>query len=147
MCLAWDLNINSPSGPTHTLQTLSQRCLSAESVVWGWSGVPAPEYRLSSHSWRYTFKCKYLKHISGGIYENIHLPQTRFHSFKYSPVESKKDEISLVVESGDLSTQKLGVLRKECSEHPADAVSQTCGEVIEDHLGMVISWILASSLK
>lgn len=66
--------------------------------------------------------------------------------FKHLPVESEKDEVSLVVEGGDLSTNKLGVLWKEGSEQPADAVAQTCGEVVEDHLWRVFSWIFASSL-
>lgn len=63
-----------------------------------------------------------------------------------SPVESEKDEVSLVVESGDLSTHKLRVLWKEGGKYPADAVAQTCGEVVEDHLWRVFSWIFASSL-
>lgn len=62
-------------------------------------------------------------------------------------MEPEKDEVSLVVEGGDLSTHKLGVLWKESSEQPADAVAQTCGEVVEDHLWGVFSWIFASSLQ
>lgn len=46
---------DSPSAPTHTPQTWSQRFLFVESAVWVWSEVPAPEYQLSSHSWRCTW--------------------------------------------------------------------------------------------
>lgn len=63
-----------------------------------------------------------------------------------SPVESEKDEVSLVVEGGHLSAHKLRVLWKESGEQPADAVAQTCAEVVEDHLWGVFSGILASSL-
>lgn len=66
---------------------------------------------------------------------------------KFSPVKSEKDEVSLVVEGGDLSTHKLGVLWKESSKQPADAVAQTCAEVVEDHLRGVFSWLFASSLQ
>lgn len=66
---------------------------------------------------------------------------------KYSPVESEKDEVSLVVEGGDLSTHKLRVLWKESREQPTDAVAQTCAEVVQDHLWRVFSWVFASSLQ
>lgn len=62
-------------------------------------------------------------------------------------MESKKDEVSLVVEGGNLSTHKLGVLWKESSEHATNAVAQARGEVIKDHLWMMFSRILASSLQ
>lgn len=61
-------------------------------------------------------------------------------------MKPEEDEVSLVVEGGDLSTHKLRVLWEEGSEQPADAVAQTCGEVVEDHLRGVFSWIFASSL-
>lgn len=82
----------------------------------------------------------------------VRLIITRHHvqlesQLRLSPVESEKDEVSLVVEGGDLSTHKLGVLREESGEQPADAVAQTCAEVIEDHLWGVFSWIFASSLQ
>lgn len=47
-----------------------------------------------------------------------------------SPVEPKKNEVSLVVEGDHLSTQKLWVLGKEGSKESSDAVTQTCGEVV-----------------
>lgn len=62
-------------------------------------------------------------------------------------MESEKDEVSLVVEGGDLSTNKLGVLWKESGKQPADAVAQTCAEVVEDHFWGVFSWLFASSLQ
>ena len=75
---------------------------------------------------------------------------TRHHvqlKLKHSPVESEKDEVSLVVEGGNLSAHKLRVLWEESSEQPADAVAQTCAEVIEDHFWKVFSWLFASSLQ
>ena len=65
---------------------------------------------------------------------------------QHSPVESEEDEVSLVVEGGRLSSYELGVLRKESSEQPADAVPEARGEVVEDHLWGVFCGILTSSL-
>lgn len=62
-------------------------------------------------------------------------------------MESEKDEVSLVVEGGDLSTHKLGVLRKESGQQSADAVAQTCGEVVEDHLWRVLCGLFTPSLQ
>lgn len=62
-------------------------------------------------------------------------------------MESEKDEVSLVVESGNLSTQKLRVLWEESSKHSADAVTQTSCEVVKNHLWIVFSRIFSSSLQ
>lgn len=64
-----------------------------------------------------------------------------------SPVESEKDEVSLVVEGGDLPTYELRVLWEKSSQQPADAVAQTCAEVVEDQLGGVFGRILPTSLE
>lgn len=45
-------------------------------------------------------------------------------------MESEEDEVSLVVEGGDLTTHKLRVLWKKSSNQPADSVAQTCAEVV-----------------
>ena len=62
-------------------------------------------------------------------------------------MEPEEDKVSLVVEGGDLSTQKLRVLWEEGGEQPSDAVAQTCAEVVEDHLRRVFSRVFASSLQ
>lgn len=62
-------------------------------------------------------------------------------------MEPEEDEVSLVVEGGHLSTHELGVLWEERSEEPSDAVAQARGEVVEDHLWGVLSWIFAASLQ
>lgn len=62
-------------------------------------------------------------------------------------MESEEDEVSLVVEGGNLSTHKLGVLWKESSEHSTDAVAQACREVVKNHLWRVFGWIFSSSLQ
>lgn len=62
-------------------------------------------------------------------------------------MKSEKDEVSLVVEGGDLSAHKVWVLWKESSEQPANAVAQACGEVVEDHLWRVMRGVFAPSLK
>lgn len=61
-------------------------------------------------------------------------------------MESEKDEVSLVVEGGNLSTQKLRVLWEESGKHSADAVTQTSCEVVQNHLWIVFSRIFSSSL-
>lgn len=66
---------------------------------------------------------------------------------KPSPVEPEKDKVSLVVEGDHLSAQKLRVLWEERGEQSADAVAQTCGEVIQDHFWIVLGWFFASSLQ
>lgn len=72
---------------------------------------------------------------------------SRSRSKPSSPVEPEKDKVSLVVEGGHLPTHELRALREECSEHPANAVAQTCRKVVEDYLWMMLSWIFASSLQ
>lgn len=62
-------------------------------------------------------------------------------------MESEKDEISLVVESGDLATHKLWVVGEEGSKQASDAVTQASGEVVQDHLWGVFCRFLPSSLQ
>lgn len=62
-------------------------------------------------------------------------------------MKSEKDEVSLVVEGGDLSANEVWLLWEKSSEQTADGVSQTRGEIVEDHLWVVFSWIFASSLR
>ena len=62
------------------------------------------------------------------------------------PVKPEEDEVSLVVKSGNLTTFKLWILRKQCSKHAADAVSQPSGEVVQNDLWVVFSWVFSSSL-
>lgn len=62
-------------------------------------------------------------------------------------MEPEKNEVSLVVEGDHLSTQKLWVLWEKGSEQSSDAVAQTCGEVVQNHLWIVFSWIFAPSLQ
>lgn len=62
-------------------------------------------------------------------------------------MEPEEDEVSLVVESCNLSTNKLRVLWEESSKQTADGVSQTSGEVIEDDLWRVFGWVFTSSLR
>lgn len=61
-------------------------------------------------------------------------------------MESEKDKVSLVVESGDLATYELRVVRKESGKHASNAVAQTSGEVVQNHLWVVICWVLPSPL-
>lgn len=68
------------------------------------------------------------------------------HSNEHSPVESEKDEVSLVVESGDLASHKLGVVREKGSKESSHAVAQAGGEIVEDHLWGVFCWVLPSPL-
>lgn len=138
---------HSPSSPTRTLHTLSRMCLFVENGVWGWSVVPAPECQLSSHSWRCTFKkCKQLfnwyPNLSQMFLKKIRLALVK----KYLPVKSEKDEVSLVVEGGHLSSNELRFLWEKSGQQAADAVSQTGGEIVEYHLWVVFGWIFASSL-
>lgn len=62
-------------------------------------------------------------------------------------MEPEKDEVSLVVEGGDLSTHKLWALWKEGGEQTADGVSQASGEIVDDHLRVMFGWIFSSSLQ
>lgn len=61
-------------------------------------------------------------------------------------MKSEKDEVSLVVEGGNLPAHKLRVLWEESGEESADGVAQARAEVVQDHLGTVFSGILASPL-
>lgn len=61
-------------------------------------------------------------------------------------MKPEEDEVSLVVESGNLSTYKLWILRKKCSKQTADAVAQSSGEVIQNDLWIVFCWCLSFSL-
>lgn len=63
------------------------------------------------------------------------------------PVKPEEDKVSLVVKRGNLSTNKLWVLRKKCSKHAADAVAQSSGKVIQNNLWVVFCWFLSSSLN
>lgn len=62
-------------------------------------------------------------------------------------MKSEKDEVSLVVEGGDLSANEVWLLWEKSCEQTADGVPQTSGEIVEDHLWVVFSWIFASSLS
>lgn len=147
---------DSPSVPTHTLQTWNQRFLFAVSAVWVWSEVPAPEYQLSSHSWRCTWTegCvipillnDFSKKPFWTIYEEPKCVFKWCSRPTSSPVEPEKNEVSLVVEGDHLSAQKLWVLGEEGSKQSSDAVTQTCGEVVQNHLRIMFCWIFAPSLR
>lgn len=77
-----------------------------------------------------------LIHVSRGI----HCPSG-------SPVEPEENEVPLVVEGGHLPAQELRVLGEEGGKQSSDAVTQACGEVVQDHLGVMFRWILASPLQ
>lgn len=62
-------------------------------------------------------------------------------------MEPEKNEVPLVVEGDHLSAQKLGVLWEKSSEQSSDAVAQTCGEVVQNHLWIVFCWIFAPPLQ
>lgn len=66
---------------------------------------------------------------------------------EWLPVESEKDEVSLVVKGCDLSTNKLRVLWEESGEQSTDGVSKAGGEVVEDHLWIMFGWLFTSSLE
>lgn len=51
------------------------------------------------------------------------------------------------MEGGDLSANEVWLLWEKGCEQTADGVSQTSGEIVEDHLRVVFSWIFASSLR
>lgn len=62
------------------------------------------------------------------------------------PVEAEEDEVTLVVEGGHLAADELGVVGEEGCKEATDAVTQTRGEVVEDHLGGMLRWILTAPL-
>lgn len=62
-------------------------------------------------------------------------------------MKPEEDEVSLVVESGNLSANKLWILRKQSSKHAADAVAQSGGEVVQNDLRGVLCWLLSFSLN
>lgn len=49
----------------------------------------------------------------------------------------EKDKVALVVQSGDLSSLELGNVREQCSEHPADGMTQAGIKVVQDQLWLV----------
>jgi len=51
------------------------------------------------------------------------------------PVPPKEQEVSLIVESDDLSSAKLGKRGKEGAEEPSNGISKKSGEVVQDGLG------------
>ena len=57
--------------------------------------------------------------------------------FKFIPVKSEEDEVSLVVKGDHLSSTKLRVVGEQGSKHPSNGVTQSGGEVVQDHLWLV----------
>lgn len=62
-------------------------------------------------------------------------------------MEPEEDEISLVVESGHLSTDKLWVLWEKSCKQSADAVAQACAEVVQNDFRKMFCGIFASPLQ
>ena len=62
-------------------------------------------------------------------------------------MESEEDEISLIVEGGDLPTNKLRVMWKEGGEQTTNSVTKAGGEVVQDHLWSVLCRLLATPLQ
>lgn len=47
----------------------------------------------------------------------------------------EEEEVTLIVESYDLTSAELGLGRKEGAEEPADGMTEKGGEVIQDEFG------------
>lgn len=62
-------------------------------------------------------------------------------------MEPEKNEVSLVVEGDHLSAHKLWVLGEEGGKESSDAVTQTSGEVVQNHLWIMFRWIFAPPLR
>lgn len=86
-------------------------------------------------------------HKKGGKNNSCKWKDVFLIKLEHLPVESEKDEVSLIVKGGDLSTHKLRVLREQSGEQTTNAVSEAGGEVVENHLWIVFGWLFTSSLK
>lgn len=67
--------------------------------------------------------------------------------FKYLPMKSEKDIITLIVKCSYLSANKLRIMRKERSQHATNGMAQSCCKIIQDYFRLMFCGIFPFSLK
>lgn len=68
------------------------------------------------------------------------------HQVPLSPVKSEEDIIPLIVECGNLPSNKLRIMRKERCEHTPNRMTQPGCKIIQNYFRYVFCGVLASSL-
>ena len=68
-------------------------------------------------------------------------------TLEYVSVTSEDYIILLIVECGNLPSNKLRIMGKERCKHTSNRVTQSCCKIVQNYFWYVFCWVFASSLE